>query len=162
MKKYLVTIETKNYPVNLYPIIQRYSTVKKYLTKEEIATCIMSHAYVKLYKQDGITVQLTRENFRKVISDFDSAVLAQMVSVSASKAEEKNREELDKLIESENTVEPDPQVTTLSTPQATEPESTDDDMDEATRDNEEVEVAQADPEDPDTYDYSHFSDSDDD
>lgn len=172
--KYLVSVETKNYPVNLTPIIQRYSQIKKQLTKSEIGTCLMSNANVVLFKFNGTSVKLTRDNFSAQLSSYDSEILGQQVINDSIKAEKVNREELDKLIESAPAPEP---VVAASTPapkfsekkqdkveKQPEPvevvEEKEEELDEATRDNEAVEVAQSDPEDPDTYDFSHFSDTD--
>lgn len=169
--KYLVSVETKNYPVNLAPIIQRYSQIKKQLTKSEIGTCLMSNANVILFKFNGTSVKLTRDNFSAQLSSYDSEILGQQVINDSIKAEKVNREELDKLIESTPAPEP---VVAVSAPKSSkkkqakvekQPEPVEvveeeEELDEATRDNEAVEVAQSDPEDPDTYDFSHFSDTD--
>lgn len=170
--KYLVSVETKNYPVNLTPMIQRYSRIKKQLTKSEIGTCLMSNANVTLFKFNGTSVKLTRDNFAAQLSSYDSEILGQQVINDSIKAEKVNREELDKLIESAPTPEPvvaapapkyskKKQAKVETQPEPVEiVEEKEEELDEATRDNEAVEVAQSDPEDPDTYDFSHFSDTD--
>lgn len=137
--KYMVIVETKNYPINsINPIIQRYSRIKKRMNASEIATCLAFNANVTLVKNNGMNVKLTKDNFKKELIKYNSELTTIEFNKSVRKEEKNNTAALEK-IKKETT----PSTVTSK---------------EENVDNTITETEQPDPEDVDTFDSSSFYD----
>lgn len=145
--KYMCTVETKNYPVNtIRPIIQRYSSIRKKLNASEIASCIAGYATVTLHKNNGANVKLNADNFKRVLLEYKSELLNQQFKTNMN-AEIKNNT---KAIEEMKKEEP---VVTKEVKKEVEPI--------VAAESESLEEFEADPEDPDTADWSPIYDEED-
>lgn len=69
--KFMVTVETKNYPViTIRPTIPRYARIRKKMNASEIAQCLSCYAIVTLEKNNGTKVRLTADNFKDVLRSY--------------------------------------------------------------------------------------------
>ena len=145
--KYMCTVETKNYPANtIRPIIQRYSSIRKKLNASEIASCIAGYATVTLHKNNGANVKLNADNFKRVLLEYKNELLNQQFKTNMN-AEIKNNT---KAIEEMKKEEP---VVTKEVKKEVEPI--------VVAESESLEEFEADPEDPDTADWSPIYDEED-
>lgn len=161
--KYMVLIRTTNQPVNITPMLSRFSTIKKALTMNEIGACLAAHAKVTLLTIDR-SIELTRENYVQQLREYKSSLEARLSASKDNAAARENEKLLNDLAESEQAAPaeepaPAPAPTRSKKKSAPAPEPV---VEEAEEPAEEVaeeeapigeagETAQADPEDPDDY-----------
>ena len=142
--KFMCTVETKSTPVTaIFPNISRYSTIKKKLNSSEIATCLLYNANVTLHKNNGANVKLDKGTCKSVLLAYKRELEWEQAKINEAEAEKINAEKLEKM-KKENT----PTTTTETPIEVSETES--------------LEQIQADPEDPDTSDWSALYDGADD
>jgi len=147
--KFMVTVETKNYPVvTIRPTIQRYARIRKKMNASEIAQCLSCYAIVTLEKNNGIKVRLTADNFKQVLRSYTAEINNVKINKGIIAEEDKNATRVEKIkeepevITNTNTVTNDDAITIVD---------------------EQVETTeQADPEDEDTFDSSPYYENDDD
>lgn len=117
--QFMVTVETKNYPViSIRPAIQRYAKIRKKLNASEIANCLASYATITLEKYNGSKVRLTSANFRDILYKYT----LELKEIEASKEQQnevkKNSARLNTMINTPVSEaapeEPQPSVTPLS------------------------------------------------
>ena len=153
--KFMVIVETKNYPVvTIRPSIARYSKIRKKMNASEIAQCLTCYANVTLEKNNGTTVKLTANNFKSVLKDY----AAQLNDIETNKAiaaeERKNTEKVEKIKEET--------VTTTSAPMTTTATPVTETVAEPENQEQNDETVQPDPEDEDTFDSTPYYNNDDD
>lgn len=158
--KYMVIVETKNYPINtIFPVIQRYSRIKKKMNASEIATCLACFANVTLVKYNGTQVRLTANNFKQTLIDYGNEVNTIETSKAMRQEEKRNTAKIDELKASTSTDEPTSAPTGFTARKAVSV------IEEATFEfngEQTSEVEQEDPEDEDTFDSSPFYETDED
>lgn len=146
--KYMCTVETKNYPVNtIRPIIQRYSSIRKKLNASEIASCIAGYATVTLHKNNGANVKLNADNFKRVLLEYKNELLDQQFKTNMNAEIKNNTKAIEEMKKEE------PVVTKEVKKEVEEPI--------VTVESESLEEFEADPEDPDTSDWSAIYDEED-
>ena len=175
VNKFMCTVETKNYPVlNIYPNINRYGTIRKKLSIPEIANCLASFARVVLHKDNGNNVILNQNNYREVLLTYKNELENKKENEAVNKKNIKNAKALESIKENNKKSKPAPKkveepvvveekpTTPEPTPVTEEPKREELAANEATDTvTESVEVAQADPEDPATSDWSHIYEEED-
>lgn len=152
--KYMVIVETKNYPINIIrPSIQRYARIRKRMNASEIASCLACHALVTLEKQNGVKVKLTADNFKSVLIGYSNE-LATIEANKAIRAQQKidtaNLENLREEYPKKDATTTEPAFTTTAINNKKEI------VEEQTN-----EILQDDPEDENTFDSSPFYETDD-
>lgn len=126
--KFMVIVETKNYPINsIRPIIQRYSRIKKRMTASEIAVCLSCYANVTLVKFNDITVKLTKDNFKQILVKYKNELENNMINKQIKAEEKNNTKKIEELVKETKKEKPEPD-----------------------------EEEQSDPENPETFDESKF------
>lgn len=155
--KYMVLIQTNTRPVNITPMLSRFSNIKKALTRNEISACLGAGAKVTLITMNG-NVVLTKDNWYNELLKYKNALDARFEANRDNAAAKENEKLLEKLKEDEQTAavtepEPAPAPTRSATPTTAEPEVVEEEEEPI---GEAGETAQADPEDPDEYDDSVF------
>ena len=137
-EKYMCIVETKNYPITtIFPVIQRYSRIKKKLTVTEIACCLAAYATGSLVKQNDAIVKLNKDNFKSVILAYKSELQDLKINQTMAIEDRKNSQRIEELKKEFN--EPT-KVSSLSYSDA---------------------ETQPDPEDPDIFDETPFYTTDD-
>ena len=145
--KYMCTVETKNYPVNtIRPIIQRYSSIRKKLNATEIASCIAGYATVTLHKNNGANVKLNADNFKRVLLEYKNELLNQQFKTNMNVEIKNNTKAIEEMKKEEPAV-------TKEVKKEVEPI--------VVAESESLEEFEADPEDPDTSDWSAIYDEED-
>ena len=148
--KYMCIVETKNYPIaTIFPIIQRYSRIKKKLTASEIACCLSSYATVSLVKQNDVIVKLNKDNFKSVLIAYKNELEDIRINKIMANEEKKNAKRIEELKETISTTTEQPVATTTVKEETTSPIS------ESVTDNE-----QPDPEDDAVFDETPFYETD--
>lgn len=156
--KYMCTVETKNYPVNtIRPTIQRYSSIRKKLNASEIASCIAGYATVTLHKNNGANVKLNADNFKRVLLEYKNELLDQQFKTNMN-AEIKNNT---KAIEEMKKEEPVVTKKVKKEEPAVTKEVKKEEEPIVVAESESLEEFEADPEDPDTADWSPIYDEED-
>ena len=158
--KYMVLVQTNTRPVNITPMLSRFSNIKKALTRNEIGACLAAGAKVTLLTMNG-NVVLTRDNWYNELLKYKNALDARFEANKDNAAAKENEKLLEQLKEDEQTAvtEPAPTLTRSATPTTAEPAVVEEPVDEVEEEDpigEAGETAQADPEDPDEYDDSVF------
>lgn len=156
--KFMVTVETKNYPVvTIRPTIQRYARIRKKLNASEIAQCLSCYAIVTLEKNNGTKVRLTADNFKKVLLSYAAQLNDTEINKGIAEDERNNTARVEKIKEETVTT-----TTTFSkkaavveqpveeTPTVTEPTG-----------EQNEEFIQEDPEDEDKFSDTPYYESDD-
>lgn len=111
--KYMCIVETKNYPIaTIFPIIQRYSRIKKKLTASEIACCLSSYATVSLVKQNDVIVKLNKDNFKSVLIAYKNELEDIRINKIMASEEKKNAKRIEELKETISTTTEQPVATT--------------------------------------------------
>lgn len=145
--KYMVIVETKNYPINIItPAIQRYARIRKRMNASEIASCLSCNAIVTLEKNDGTKTRLDKQNFKQVLVKYSNELATIEANKDLRKQEAINKENLEKLREDKK-----PQPAKAEGPfpvQTVEP----------VLENDKNEGLQIDPEDDDVFDSTPFYD----
>ena len=153
--KFMVTVETKNYPViSIRPTIQRYGKIRKKMNASEIAQCLAAYATVTLEKNNGTKVKLTSSNFKDVLKQYSLELTNNEIVTGMSKEEKRNAERLEKIKEPVEEV-----VETTNTRSAKKQDVTPV-VEEEIIESEQTETVQNDPEDPDEFDSSAYYDDD--
>lgn len=160
INKFMCTVETKNYPViTVVPHINRYGTIRKKLSIAEINNCLASYATVTLHKDNGTNVKLNISNYRSVINTYKAELEAKESNISTNKANIENAKALDK-IRSEEAPRATAKRERIAGAKAVaaeeEAKKETATTEETLTDTESREEAQADPEHPDTSDWSHI------
>lgn len=160
--KYMVLVQTNTRPVNITPMLSRFSNIKKALTRNEIGACLAAGAKVTLLTMNG-NVVLTRDNWYNELLKYKNALDARFEASKDNAAAKENEKLLEQLKEDEQTAvvtEPAPTLTRSAAPTTAKPEAVEEPVDEVEEEEDPIgeagETAQADPEDPDEYDDSVF------
>ena len=162
--KYMVLVQTNTRPVNITPMLSRFSNIKKALTRNEISACLGAGAKVTLITMNG-NVVLTKDNWYNELLKYKNALDARFEANRDNAAAKENEKLLEKLKEDEQAAavtEPEPASapTRSAAPMTAEPEVVEEPVDEVEKEEDPIgeagETAQADPEDPDEYDDSVF------
>ena len=112
--KYMCIVETKNYPIaTIFPIIQRYSRIKKKLTASEIACCLSSYATVSLVKQNDVIVKLNKDNFKSVLIAYKNELEDIRINKIMANEEKKNAKRIEELKETISTTTEQPVTDTV-------------------------------------------------
>ena len=160
--KYMVLVQTNTRPVNITPMLSRFSNIKKALTRNEIGACLAAGAKVTLITMNGDVV-LTRDNWYNELLKYKNALDARFEANKDNAAAKENEKLLEQLKEEEQATavtEPTLVQTRSAAPTTTEPEAVEEPADEDEEEEDPIgeagETAQVDPEDPDEYDDSVF------
>ena len=98
--KFMVTIETKNYPVvTIRPTIQRYARIRKKMNASEIAQCLSCYAIVTLEKNNGSKVRLTSDNFKEVLRSYTAQLNDIEINKGIAEDERNNTARVEKIKE---------------------------------------------------------------
>jgi hypothetical protein len=98
--KFMVTVETKNYPVvTIRPIIQRYARIRKKMNASEIAQCLSCYAIVTLEKNNGTKVRLTADNFKEVLRSYTAQLNDIEINNGIAEDERNNTARVEKIKE---------------------------------------------------------------
>ena len=98
--KFMVTVETKNYPVvTIRPTIQRYARIRKKMNASEIAQCLSCYAIVTLEKNNGTKVRLTADNFKEVLRSYTAQLNDIEINKGIAEDERKNTARVEKIKE---------------------------------------------------------------
>ena len=152
--KFMVTVETKNYPViSIRPTIQRYGKIRKKMNASEIAQCLAAYATVTLEKNNGTKVKLTSSNFKDVLRQYSLELTNNEIVTGMSKEEKRNAERLEKIKEPVEEV-----VETINTRSTKKQDVAP--VEEEIIESEQTETVQNDPEDPDEFDSAAYYDDD--
>lgn len=92
--KFYCQVTTRNYPVNITPIISRYTMVTKYFTTSQIAMCLQCHADVKLIKGTS-KITLTQSNYKSTLISYINSQISIQNNIEKEKEEKKNEEVID-------------------------------------------------------------------
>ena len=153
--KFMVTIETKNYPVvTTTPMIQRYAKIRKKMNASEIAACLASYATVTLEKSNGSKVKLTAQNFKSVLLAYTNELKDSALNQDLKQEETKNEERLEKLKEEPAEEAPAPKSTKKGKKAAAKEETP------AEEKEEQNETVQTDPEDADVFNEDPYYETD--
>lgn len=153
--KFMVTIETKNYPVvTTTPMIQRYAKIRKKMNASEIAACLASYATVTLEKNNGSKVKLTAQNFKSVLLAYTNELKDSALNQDLKQEETKNEERLEKLKEEPAEEAPAPKSTKKGKKAAAKEETP------AEEKEEQNETVQTDPEDADVFNEDPYYETD--
>jgi hypothetical protein len=136
--KYMVLIQTTTQPVNITPMLSRFSKITKALTFNEIGACLAANAKVTLLASDR-NIVLTKTNYREQLAAYRSSLDARYETTKASVESAKNEQILNNLVATE-TATPAAEPTRAAAP-----------AEEEAPIGEAGETAQVDPEDPDNY-----------
>lgn len=160
--KFMVLVQTNTRPVNITPMLSRFSNIKKALTRNEIGACLAAGAKVTLITMNGDVV-LTRDNWYNELLKYKNALDARFEANKDNVAAKENEKLLEQLKEDEQAAavtESTPVQTRSAAPTTAEPEAVEEPVDEDEEEEDPIgeagETAQADPEDPDEYDDSVF------
>jgi len=155
--KFMVTVETKNYPVvTIRPTIQRYARIRKKMNASEIAQCLSCYAIVTLEKNNGTKVRLTADNFKDVLRSYTAQLNDIKINKGIAEDERNNTARVEKI--KEETV-----TTTTSSNNAAvveQPVEETPAVEESTGEQNE-EFIQEDPEDEDKFSDAPYYESDD-
>lgn len=103
--KFMVTVETKNYPVvTIRPTIQRYARIRKKMNASEIAQCLSCYAIVTLEKNNGAKVRLTADNFKDVLRSYTAQLNDIEINKGIAEDERNNTARVEKIKEETLTV----------------------------------------------------------
>ena len=155
--KFMVTVETKNYPViTIRPTIPRYARIRKKMNASEIAQCLSCYAIVTLEKNNGTKVRLTADNFKDVLRSYTAQLNDIETNKGIAEDERNNTARVEKIKEET--------VTTTTTSQNVavveqSVEETSDAEESAGEQNEEF--IQEDPEDEDKFSDAPYYEGDD-
>ena len=155
--KFMVTVETKNYPViTIRPTIPRYARIRKKMNASEIAQCLSCYAIVTLEKNNGSKVRLTADNFKDVLRSYTAQLNDIEINKGIAEDERNNTARVEKIKEET--------VTTTTTSQNVavveqSVEETSDAEESAGEQNEEF--IQEDPEDEDKFSDAPYYEGDD-
>ena len=98
--KFMVTVETKNYPVvTIRPTIQRYAKIRKKMNASEIAQCLSCYAIVTLEKNNGTKVRLTADNFKDVLRSYTAQLNDIEINKGIAEDERNNTARVEKIKE---------------------------------------------------------------
>lgn len=98
--KFMVTVETKNYPVvTIRPTIQRYARIRKKMNASEIAQCLSCYAIVTLEKNNGTKVRLTADNFKDVLRSYTAQLNDIKINKGIAEDERNNTARVEKIKE---------------------------------------------------------------
>lgn len=98
--KFMVTVETKNYPVvTIRPTIQRYARIRKKMNASEIAQCLSCYAIVTLEKNNGSKVRLTADNFKEVLRSYTAQLNDIEINKGIAEDERNNTARVEKIKE---------------------------------------------------------------
>jgi len=98
--KFMVTVETKNYPVvTIRPTIQRYARIRKKMNASEIAQCLSCYAIVTLEKNNGTKVRLTADNFKEVLRSYAAQLNDTEINKGIAEDERNNTARVEKIKE---------------------------------------------------------------
>ena len=98
--KFMVTVETKNYPVvTIRPTIQRYARIRKKMNASEIAQCLSCYAIVTLEKNNGTKVRLTADNFKDVLRSYTAQLNDIEINKGIAEDERNNTARVEKIKE---------------------------------------------------------------
>lgn len=98
--KFMVTVETKNYPVvTIRPTIQRYARIRKKMNASEIAQCLSCYAIVTLEKNNGSKVRLTADNFKDVLRSYSAQLNDIEINKGIAEDERNNTARVEKIKE---------------------------------------------------------------
>jgi hypothetical protein len=98
--KFMVTVETKNYPVvTIRPTIQRYARIRKKMNASEIAQCLSCYAIVTLEKNNGTKVRLTADNFKEVLRSYTAQLNDIEINKGIAEDERNNTARVEKIKE---------------------------------------------------------------
>lgn len=162
--KYMVLVQTNTRPVNITPMLSRFSNIKKALTRNEISACLGAGAKVTLLTMNG-NVVLTKDNWYNELLKYKNALDARFEASKDNAAAKENEKLLEQLKEEEQDADEEPEPETAPAPlrfnaPTTAPEVVEEPADEPEEEEEPIgesgETAQNDPEDPDEYDDSVF------
>lgn len=154
--KFMVTIETKNYPVvTTTPMIQRYAKIRKKMNASEIAACLTSYATVTLEKNNGSKVKLTAQNFKTILLAYTNELKDSALNQDLKQEEAKNEERLEKLKEEPAEEAPAPRSTKKGKKAAAKEEAPAEEEKE-----EQNETVQTDPEDADVFNEDPYYETD--
>lgn len=149
--KFMVTVETKNYPVlSTSPIIQRYAKIRKKMNASEIAACLANYASVTLEKNNGTAVKLTANNFKSVLLAYSDELKNIQLNADLKTEEAKNEERLEKIKEEPAVEAAAPKRSTKKSAPVEEPAK------EEAPAEEQNETVQEDPEDEETFDETPY------
>lgn len=154
--KFMVTVETKNYPVlSTSPIIQRYAKIRKKMNASEIAACLANYASVTLEKNNGTAVKLTANNFKSVLLAYSDELKNIQLNADLKTEEAKNEERLEKIKEEPAVEAAAPKRSTKKSAPVEETPVEEPAKEEAPAE-EQNETVQEDPEDEDTFDETPY------
>ena len=155
--KFMVTVETKNYPVvTIRPTIQRYARIRKKMNASEIAQCLSCYAIVTLEKNNGTKVRLTADNFKDVLRSYTAQLNDTEINKGIAEDERNNTARVEKIKEETVTTTTSSNNTAVveqpveETPAVAEP-----------TDEQNEEFIQEDPEDEDKFSDAPYYESDD-
>lgn len=98
--KFMVTVETKNYPVvTIRPTIQRYARIRKKMNASEIAQCLSCYAIVTLEKNNGAKIRLTADNFKDVLRSYTAQLNDIEINKGIAEDERNNTARVEKIKE---------------------------------------------------------------
>ena len=98
--KFMVIVETKNYPVvTIRPTIQRYARIRKKMNASEIAQCLSCYAIVTLEKNNGTKVRLTADNFKDVLRSYTAQLNDTEINKGIAEDERNNTARVEKIKE---------------------------------------------------------------
>ena len=103
--KYYCKVVTRNFPVNITPIISRYTQITKYLDILQIAMCLKSQATVDIIDGDK-AIRLSPDNYMDIIKNIEKARKEKEIKESVAKDEETNKVKSEEVTERTPVQEP--------------------------------------------------------